>query len=253
MAGGPYAFHFHTAAWLVIVALGVGYGVVVRRLARSTVPIGTMPTRRQWWYLAGGLVTLALALTWPVADLAAHWSLTALVVQRLLITLAAVPLLMLAVPAPLFAAVTRPAAIDRVLEVLTRPPIAVATFTVVAVGTLLTPVVATQATSPAVRGAVDALLVVGGVVLWGPVLRHIPGASSRSCPGSRPSSMSSPATPCTPPSPTPTPPSGCRPWATRSWPGWWPKWRPSPCCGASPGWLWPGRSARMRTAPTAPP
>ena len=44
-------------------------------------------------------VALVLALTWPLADLAAHWSLTALVVQRLLLTLAAAPLLLLAIPA----------------------------------------------------------------------------------------------------------------------------------------------------------
>jgi cytochrome c oxidase assembly factor CtaG len=118
-----------------------------------------------------------VALTWPVADLAAHWSLTALLVQRLLLILAAAPLLLLSLPAPFLAALTRPAPVDRVLEVLTRPIVAVVVFTVIAVGTLFSPVVAAQASSGTVRGVIDIVLLGGGVVLWGPVLGHIPGAS----------------------------------------------------------------------------
>jgi cytochrome c oxidase assembly factor CtaG len=173
---GPYAFHFHTAAWLAIVAVGVTYAIAVRRPSPTSRP-DTTPSRRQWWYLAGGLVALAVALTWPVADLAAHWSLTALLVQRLLLTLVAAPLLLLAVPAALIAAVTRPAPVDRALEVLTRPVVAVVVFTVITVGTLVTPAVAAQASSGVVRAVVDVILLFGGAVLWGPVLRHIPGAS----------------------------------------------------------------------------
>src|ERR1039458_9276831 len=94
--------------WLVIAPLALGYGFAVRDLARRS-GTGSLPTRRQLWSLTGAIVALVLALTWPLADLAAHWSLTALVVQRLLLTLAAAPLLLLAMPAPLLAALTRPA------------------------------------------------------------------------------------------------------------------------------------------------
>ena len=179
---GPYAFHLHLVAWLAIAAVGVAYGTAVRRVARTSRP-GSAPTRRQRWYLAGGLAALAVALTWPVADLAAHWSLTALLFQRLLLVLVAAPLLLLALPAPVIAAFTRPAPVDRALEVLTRPVVAVVVFTVIAVGTLLTPVVAAQASSAVARGVIDGALLFGGAVLWGPVLRHIPGASRPSAVG----------------------------------------------------------------------
>ncbi len=172
----PYTFHLHLGAWLAIVAVAVAYAAAARRPMAEARP-GTRPNRRQWWYLAGALLALALALTWPVADLAAHWSLTALIVQRLLLILAAAPLLLLALPSPLLAAVTRPAPVDRALEVLTRPVVAVVVFTGVAVGTLLVPAVAAQASSGAVRPVFDVILLFGGIVLWGPVLRHIPGAS----------------------------------------------------------------------------
>jgi cytochrome c oxidase assembly factor CtaG len=173
---GPFSFHLHPAAWLAVAAVGLIYVAAVRRVAHTARP-GTAPTRRQWWYLAGGLLSLGLALTWPLADLAAHWSLTALLVQRLLLILAAAPLLLLAVPSAVLAAVTKPAPLDRTLEFLTRPVVAVGLFTVIAVGTLFTPVVAAQSSSGVVRGVVDAALLFGGGVLWGPVLRHIPGAS----------------------------------------------------------------------------
>jgi cytochrome c oxidase assembly factor CtaG len=172
--GDPWTPHLHLVAWLVIAALALGYGLAVRDLGRRS-GTGSLPTRRQLRSLTGAIVALVLALTWPLADLAAHWSLTALVVQRLLLTLAAAPLLLLAVPAPLLAAITRPAPVDACLEVLTRPVVAVATFTVMAVGTLVTPAVAAQASSSWWRGFTDVVLVLAGAVLWGPVLRHIPG------------------------------------------------------------------------------
>jgi len=172
----PYAFHLHLVAWIAVAGTALLYGAAVRGTARATRQPAT-PTRRQRWYVAGGLVALALALTWPVADLAAHWSLAALVVQRLLLILAAAPLLLMALPSPVIATLTRPAPVDRVLEVATRPVVAVVVFTVVAVGTLVSPAVAAQASSGVVRGVFDVLLLLGGMVLWGPVLRHIPGAS----------------------------------------------------------------------------
>jgi cytochrome c oxidase assembly factor CtaG len=173
---GPYSFHLHLVAWVVIAALGVAYGVTAHRARGASRP-EAVPTRHQRWCLAGGLLALVVALTWPVADLAAHWSLAALIIQRLLLTLAAAPLLVLALPSPFIARLTRPAPVDHALEILTRPPVAVVVFTVIAVGTLVPPLVAAQASSGAVRAVIDVLLLFGGVVLWGPVLHHIPGAS----------------------------------------------------------------------------
>jgi putative membrane protein len=172
--GSPWAFHLHALAWLAIGAVVLLYLMGVRHTAPRSGP-ARVPTHRQLWCLAGATAALVLALTWPLADLAAHWSLTALVVQRLLLTLAAAPLLLLAMPAPLLAMLTRPAPVDACLEVITRPAVAVVTFTAIAVGTLVTPAVAAQASSAWWRALTDVALLLGGAVLWGPVLRHIPG------------------------------------------------------------------------------
>lgn len=167
--GDPWAFHADPVALVVVALIAVGWAALVRR--------PSPPSRRQWLAAGGALVALVAAVWWPLADLAARWSLTALVVQRLLLTLAVAPLLLVATPGEVLAALTRPRLVDAVVETVTRPAVAVGVFTVVAVGTLLPPAVQAQATAPAARAGLDALLVAGGLVLWGPVVRSVPGAS----------------------------------------------------------------------------
>ena len=56
-----------------------------------------------------GVVALLVAFMWPLGDLAAHWSLLALVLQRLLLMLAVPPLLVTGTPRPIIVRLTRPA------------------------------------------------------------------------------------------------------------------------------------------------
>jgi len=167
-SGSPWSFHPHPIAWVVVVALVVGYVIAVRRP-------GWGATRRQAWAFTGGAVTLLVALSWPLADLAAHWLLVALVLQRLLLMVAAPALLLLGLPGPVVTALTRPAPVDAAVRALSRPPVAVAVVTVVAVGTLTTGAVDAQSSSAVARAAFDVLIVAAGFVLWLPVLVHLPG------------------------------------------------------------------------------
>src|ERR1700728_1039092 len=108
MSRSPWSFDVHAPTWLVVVALGIAYSVAVRRYGPAT--------RRQVTSTSIGLLLLLIALTWPLADLAAHSSLTALVIQRLLLLLAVPPLLMIGLPSAVMTRLTRPAAIDWVLR-----------------------------------------------------------------------------------------------------------------------------------------
>jgi cytochrome c oxidase assembly factor CtaG len=116
-----------------------------------------------------------VALTWPVADLAAHWSLIALVTQRLILLMAVAPMLLLGLPYDLIQWVTRPAAVDTILVRLQRPPVAIATVTVIVIGSMTPLMVRAQASSFMARGAIDLAIVAAGLVLWIPVLGRIPG------------------------------------------------------------------------------
>jgi cytochrome c oxidase assembly factor CtaG len=164
----PWAFAPDLPAWLTLVGASVGYAAVVHRPRFAATP-------RQVRSFAGAIVVLLLALSWPVAELAAHWSLTALVVQRLLLTLAVPPLLLMGLPLTFVAAMTRPAPVDAVIRAVSRPPVAVAMVTVVFVATLTTAAVSAEASSPLARVLLDLALLTAGMVLWLPVLSPVPG------------------------------------------------------------------------------
>ncbi|MGO8871560.1 MAG: cytochrome c oxidase assembly protein [Acidimicrobiales bacterium] len=172
--GAPYAWDPHLFTWVVVVAavtsVVAGHG---RLLGTSTRPIPWAP--RQIRAFAGACVAAAVALTWPVADLAAHWSLTALVIQRLLLVLAVAPLLVLGLPYDVVQWLTRPAPVDATLIRLQRPPLAIVTVTGLLVGSMAPLLVEAQSRSFLARGLIDSGIVLAGFVLWIPVLGRIPG------------------------------------------------------------------------------
>ncbi len=173
-ASDPFGWDFHAATWAILL-VAVSLTIVGhRRLLRSNKrPIHW--SRHQIEFFAGGCAALALALTWPLADLAAHWSLTALVTQRLLLVLAAAPLLLLGLPHDVLEWATRPAIVDATLLRLRRPPISIVTVTVILVGSMAPPLVQAQASSPLIRGLLFGAVLLAGLVLWLPVLGRIPG------------------------------------------------------------------------------
>jgi cytochrome c oxidase assembly factor CtaG len=175
---GPYTWDYHLITWAVLVLSGVAVVTGHRRLARSA-PLPIPWTPRQKRQSGGAWVAAAVALTWPVADLAAHWSLIALVTQRLILLLAVAPLLLLGLPYDIVQWLTRPRAVDAVLTRLSRPPVAIVVVTVLAVGSMVPIVVHLQSTSPLAGGVQDALIVAAGLVLWIPVLGRIPGIVRR--------------------------------------------------------------------------
>ncbi|HEX4125940.1 MAG TPA: cytochrome c oxidase assembly protein [Acidimicrobiales bacterium] len=175
-AGHPFDWHLH-AFWLLAL-LGLAAGSVW-----ATRQPGNAATARQKFLFVCGVVLLAAALTWPLGDLASHSLLMALVLQRLLLTLAVPPLLVLGTPRPVIARLTRPTAVDAVLRVAVRPAPAVVIVTVVAVGTLTVGAVNLAAQSLAARVAIQLLVLASGFVLWAPVLTELPGAQRLSALG----------------------------------------------------------------------
>jgi cytochrome c oxidase assembly factor CtaG len=164
----PLDWHLHLLWLLAFPALAAGY-LWATRLE------GSGATTRQRVFFFAGLVILVAAVTWPLGDLATHWLLMALVLQRLLLTLAVPPLLVLGTPRPLLARLTRPAAVDALLRVVVRPMPAVLIVTVVAVATLTTGAVNLAARSDVARVLIELLVLASGFVLWAPVLTELPG------------------------------------------------------------------------------
>ncbi len=175
-AAQPFDWHLHLLWLLALLALVIGYFRTARRH-------GETASTRQALLFLGGVVLLVGALTWPLGDLASHWLLLALVLQRLLLTLAVPPLLVLGTPRPLLARLTRPPAVDAVLRVVVRPVPAVAIVTVVAVSTLSVGAVSLAAHSVIARTAIQLIVLASGFVLWAPVLTELPGTQRLSALG----------------------------------------------------------------------
>ena len=167
-AARPFDWHLHVLWLLGFIALVGAY------LWATSRPRWRATTRQRLLFLLG-LVIMVFAVTWPLGDLAAHWLLMALVLQRLLLTLAVPPLLVLGTPRSLISWVTKPPPVDAVLRVVVRPLPAVAIVTVVAVGTLTTGAVSLAARSDVARVVIELVVLASGFVLWSPVLTELPG------------------------------------------------------------------------------
>jgi cytochrome c oxidase assembly factor CtaG len=172
--GRPYEWDFHLATWVILAFAAASVVLAHRRLLHSSrQPIRWARHDIGLFAAAGG--ALLVALTWPVADLAAHWSLTALVLQRLILMLAVAPMLILGMPYDVLEWVTRPAPVDAALNRCRRPATAIGLVTVVTVGAMIPPAVAAQSSSAPVRAALMVVATAAGLVLWIPVLGRIPG------------------------------------------------------------------------------
>jgi len=170
----PYEWHFHLTTWVTLV-IAVALVVLGHRHSLRTSDHPIRWTRHDIGTFAGAVAASIVALTWPVADLATHWSLTALVIQRLILILAVAPLLLLGLPYDLLERITRPALVDAALNRCRRPATAIGLATVLIVGSTIPPVVQAQASSSPLRALLTVTTVVAGLVLWIPVLGRVPG------------------------------------------------------------------------------
>jgi cytochrome c oxidase assembly factor CtaG len=170
----PYGFDLHPAAVIVILLGVVAVVAGHRRLAR-TATVSIPWTRRERWFFGGACAIALVATAWPLGNLAAHWSLTALVVQRLMLALAVAPLLLLGLPYDVIQWLTRPRLVDALLTRVERPPAAIATVTVVLVGSMVPAAVTAAASSLWLRALLDLVTVAAGLVLWIPVVGRVHG------------------------------------------------------------------------------
>ncbi len=170
----PWAFDLHADVLVVLGGLALAYALAIRRLGPHLAPAAGEPvlTPRQRNLLVGGLAGLFVVSYWPMHNLAEGFSYTVHMVQHSVYTLVVPPLLILGTPAWLWRWALRP--VMGVARQLTRPVVAVATFSVV---TLLShlPVFANAAvTSDPSHLAQHVLLLLTAGMMWWPLTSPLP-------------------------------------------------------------------------------
>ncbi len=188
----PLAFHAHFIAWVALGALCAlyvfswwySYRCKARRRegdAHLEERERSTPLRlHRCLYAMGGIVLLGAAITWPLADLAKHWSLTALVAQRMLLALIVPVLLLLGLPREIVLRAIKPPTVDRVLHFVTRPIMAIIIFNGITIGTLLPTMLSPERHSGLFTTLIEIGLVLSGIIMWVPVLDILPGTAKLS-------------------------------------------------------------------------
>ncbi|HEX5938717.1 MAG TPA: cytochrome c oxidase assembly protein [Actinomycetota bacterium] len=165
------AFHVHLDVFAVLGALTAVYLVAARRHERSTGE--RLEPRRRALFL-GGVAVLLLGATWPMHDLAEGYLYSVHMVQHMLFTFIAAPLLLTGTPPWMWRELLRPAPVRAAWAFVTRPLMALIVANGVLLFTHWPEVVALSVGSELVHFLLHALLLGSAVVMWWPVLSPLP-------------------------------------------------------------------------------
>jgi putative membrane protein len=165
--GSPWTWEprLYPGVWAFVLVVALTGIVLARRV--DTI------TRRQkaaWW---GGVAALWVATDWPLGALGAGYLSSAHMVQYMLYTFLAAPLLVLALPEDLVRRLDR--GVGRtVLRRMSHPAIAAVVVNIVLVATHAPFIVDSLRTSQLGSFGLDIAWILGGVVLWWPVCGPLP-------------------------------------------------------------------------------
>ena len=102
-------WHPHVDTWLLVIALAAAYAVTVARVGPHHVAPGRPPvTKLQAVCFSLGVAAVWVASDWPVHDIAEELNYSMHMVQHLVLSMVAAPLLLLGTPAWMLRAILRP-------------------------------------------------------------------------------------------------------------------------------------------------
>jgi putative membrane protein len=176
-------WHPHPDVWLLLVVIAAGYAWAVRRIGpRKVHAVERAVTRRQVLAFAAGLATIWLAADWPIHDVAEHYLYSVHMMQHLLLSLVAPPLILIGTPDWLLRWVLGRRGIA-VARFLTRPLVALIAFNAVIAATHIPGVVALAGRSELFHFGAHTILVGTAFCMWSPVLNPLIELPKLSYPG----------------------------------------------------------------------
>jgi putative membrane protein len=170
------SWHPHVDTWMLVITLAAAYAVTVARVGPRHVARGRPPvTRLQAVCFSLGIVAIWVASDWPVHDIAEELNYSMHMVQHLVLSMVAAPLLLLGTPAWMLRAILRPPSrLFGIVRFLSRFLPALIVFNVVLVLTHWPAIVDASLENHLVHFLVHALIFVTALIIWMPVLSPLP-------------------------------------------------------------------------------
>ncbi|MEA2613935.1 MAG: putative rane protein [Chloroflexota bacterium] len=173
-------WHLHIDVWLLFGSIVAAYLISCRRHAASTGEI--TPARRKKLFLAG-MAVLWIGADYPIHDLAERYLYSMHMVQHMLFTLVAPPLLIAGVPAWMLRRMLRPKAVGAFFGFMTRPALALLWFNGVLLFTHWPAIVTASVQSQLLHFSLHVLLVASALIMWWPVMSTLPEYPGLPAPG----------------------------------------------------------------------
>jgi putative membrane protein len=170
------SWHPHVDTWLLVITLAAAYAVTVARVGpRHVAPGRPAVTKLQAVCFSLGVAAIWVASDWPVHDIAEELNYSMHMVQHLVLSMVAAPLLLLGTPAWMLRAILRPPSqLFRTVRFLSRFLPALIVFNVVLVLTHWPTIVDASLENHLLHFLVHALIFVTALIIWMPVLSPLP-------------------------------------------------------------------------------
>jgi putative membrane protein len=175
------AWHAHPDVWLLLGGIWVAYLLAVRDHAMT--PGEAADKRRRTTLFSIGMGVLLVGAEWPIHDLAEGYLYSVHMVQHMLFTLVAPPLLIAGIPAWMWRMLLQPRPLFVAFRFLTRPVVALILFNALLLFTHWPEVVKLSVSSELAHFWLHALLFGSAMVAWWPVMSPLVELPSLSPPG----------------------------------------------------------------------
>lgn len=165
------AWHAHFEVWLLFGSIVAAYLAACRQHEREAAEATS--GRRTRFFLIG-IAVLWIGADWPIHDLAERYLYFMHMVQHMLFSLVAPPLLIAGVPAWMLRRFLRPRAVAAAFRLVTKPVVALLLFNGILLFTHWPEIVALSVRSEWSHFGLHALLVFSALAMWWPVMSPLP-------------------------------------------------------------------------------
>jgi putative membrane protein len=165
-------WHVHPDVWAIMLLIEGAYVVALRREVDRRGPGSKAPVARPYQVVAftAGVLTLWIASDWPIHDLAEHYLYSIHMVQHLMMTLVAAPLLLLGTPAWLARRLLSPPWVRAPVRTISRPIPNLIQFNAILVLSHWPVIVEGTLLHHPLHFVAHAVLVVSALLMWLPIV-----------------------------------------------------------------------------------